>query len=287
MTSVFFIFLLHASLGLLAMLICVPPQAGARFFKFCAGTAAVMTALGLGLVARRFGFEVGAPLADALLSARARGAGTALAAAEAPGGAAYSALLATTVALLALIVLYNRAQHFEWTRPSRPLLVAAVAAGIAAVWLGAWPGPRAFLFASGLSSAWLLGAASAAMILGHWYLVVLDLPISALRRLTVMLVIGLALRALVVAWGLFGPMDAGWRAATAIARGVFDPDGVFVWMRLLFGLAGPLSLIVFIWKTVEIRSTQSATGILYVQLFLVLSGELLATYLRLTAGLAL
>ena len=79
------------------------------------------------------------------------------------------------------------------------------------------------------------------------------------------------------------PRFEEWRKA----RDAVDPDGVFVWMRLLFGLAGPLSLIVFIWKTVEIRSTQSATGILYVQLFLVLSGELLATYLRLTAGLAL
>ena len=58
-------------------------------------------------------------------------------------------------------------------------------------------------------------------------------------------------------------------------------------MRLLFGIAGPLSLIGFVWKTVEIRSTQSATGILYVQLFLVMSGELLATYLRVSAGFPL
>jgi hypothetical protein len=38
---------------------------------------------------------------------------------------------------------------------------------------------------------------------------------------------------------------------------------------------------------VEIRSTQSATGILYVQLFLVMSGELLAKYLRVAAGFPL
>ena len=69
-----------------------------------------------------------------------------------------------------------------------------------------------------------------------------------------------------------------------MAAGLWGTDGVFVWMRLLFGIAGPLSLIWFIWKTVEIRSTQSATGILYVQLFLVMSGELLAKYLRVSAG---
>ena len=80
--------------------------------------------------------------------------------------------------------------------------------------------------------------------------------------------------------GLAGRARGGGRAC-------WSPDGVFVWMRLLFGIAGPLSLIWFIWKTVEIRSTQSATGILYVQLFLVLAGELLAKYLRVAAGFPL
>ncbi|HET7294104.1 MAG TPA: hypothetical protein VFM88_16880, partial [Vicinamibacteria bacterium] len=72
-----------------------------------------------------------------------------------------------------------------------------------------------------------------------------------------------------------------------VALGLWSPDGVFVWMRVLFGIAGPASLLWFVWKTVEIRSTQSATGILYVQLFLVMSGELLAKYLRVAAGLPL
>jgi protein NrfD len=125
------------------------------------------------------------------------------------------------------------------------------------------------------------------MILGHWYLVVLDLPIGALRRLTLLLIGALALRALVVGVALAGPVHAGYQGARLVAAGLWSPDGVFVWMRLLFGIVGPLSLIWFIWKTVEIRSTQSATGILYVQLFLVLAGELLAKYLRVAAGLPL
>jgi protein NrfD len=86
---------------------------------------------------------------------------------------------------------------------------------------------------------------------------------------------------------LLGPVHAGLEGARLVASGLWSPDGVFVWMRLLFGLAGPISLLWFIWKTVEIRSTQSATGILYVQLFLVMSGELLAKYLRVAAGLPL
>jgi len=94
----------------------------------------------------------------------------------------------------------------------------------------------------------------------------------------------LALRALFVGLLVAGPVHAGYAEAHKVAIGLWSPDGVFVWMRVLFGIAGPFSLIYFIWKTVEIRSTQSATGILYVQLFLVLAGELLAKYLRVAAG---
>jgi protein NrfD len=125
------------------------------------------------------------------------------------------------------------------------------------------------------------------MILGHFYLVVLDLPITALRRLTAGLVASLGLRAGVVGVALAGPSQAGYVEARLIAGGLWSPDGIFVWMRLLFGIAGPLCLVWFIWKTVEIRSTQSATGILYVQLFLVMAGELLAQYLSVAAGFPL
>jgi protein NrfD len=82
-------------------------------------------------------------------------------------------------------------------------------------------------------------------------------------------------------------VHAGYDEARLVAAGLWSADGVFVWMRLLFGIAGPLSLLWFTWKTVEIRSTQSATGILYVQLFLVMAGELLAKYLRVAAGFPL
>jgi hypothetical protein len=225
-----------------------------------------MTAAGLALASRRWGLAGGS---------------------GAPGGAAYSSLLAATSAFLALAVLYNRAWHFGAERWIRLLLPAAIGAGAAMLWLGAPPEARALVLASDATSALLLGAAAGAMVLGHWYLVVLDLPIHALKRLTLLLIAALALRTLVLGVALAGPVHAGLEDARAIAAGAYDPDGVFVWMRLLFGIAGPLSLLWFVWKTVEIRSTQSATGILYVQLFLVLAGELLAKYLRVAARLPL
>jgi hypothetical protein len=265
-TVVFFLFLTHLGLGLLAMIPFVPDRAGRNYFKFSSASAAFSMAAGLGLLLRRFG-TAGGP--------------------GAPGGDAYRALLLAAAVSLAAVIVYNRAWHFSWTRLRSILLAIALAAGVAEVGLCAPPPDRTVVVLTDLSSILLLGAATAAMVLGHWYLVVLDLPITALRRLTILLALGLALRAAVVGLVLIGPVHAGVEEARAVAAGLWSPDGVFVWMRLLFGLAGPLSLLWFVWKTVEIRSTQSATGILYVQLFLVLAGELLAKYLRVAAGFPL
>jgi protein NrfD len=264
MSTVFFLFLVHLSLGLLATLPFVPEKAGQSFFKFCSAAAAFMCTCALWLLYRRWGLAADSPAA--------------------PGGGQYSLLLGLVGATLVASVLYNRARHFGWRRAYTPLLAIALVAGAAAIVVGARGGPRALLIAADVTSVLLLGAAASAMVLGHWYLVVLDLPIAALRRLTVMLGASLVLRALAVALVLVGPASLGYVQARAVAAGLWSPDGVFVWMRLLFGILGPMSLIWFVWKTVEIRSTQSATGILYVQLFLVLAGELLAKYLRVAAG---
>ena len=55
---------------------------------------------------------------------------------------------------------------------------------------------------------------------------------------------------------------------------------------VLFGLAGPAVLSYLTWETAKIRSTQSATGILYVDFFTVVVGEVLAKYLLLATRVA-
>jgi protein NrfD len=256
-TSVFALFLLRAALGLLGSLALVPEKAGDRFFKLCSASAAFVLVAALGLLAEKGGPSLPRSFSGALLAC-------ALAA-----------------------VLYNRAWHFGWRRLRPLVLGVALVAGLAAFWAVSPSEGRALALATDVTSAWLLGAAASAMILGHYYLVVLDLPTAALRRLTVLLIFGLLARGGVLLYALLGPGRLGLDEALFVASGLFSADGVFVWMRVLFGILGPASLLWFIWKTVEIRSTQSATGILYVQLFLVLSGELLSTYLRVVAGLPL
>jgi hypothetical protein len=264
-SSVFFLFLFHQAVGLLVALGFVTDRAGERFFRTTSGIACLMTTLALGLLVRRYGLD-GTPAAAL--------------------GTRYGLLLALAGLSLALAVVYNRAWALE-LGGRRPLLLGAAGAGLASVVAGVPERAASLSLASDLSSVVLLGATTGAMILGHYYLVELELPIRALRSLTLLLAVALALRALVVGVALLGPLAAGLEEALRVARGLWSPDGVFVWMRLLFGIAGPAALMGLVWKTVEIRSTQSATGILYVQLFLVLSGELLAKYLRVAAGLPL
>ena len=263
MTFVYFLFLLHLAIGVLATLPFTMEKAGRSYFKFASASAAFMMTAGLGLLLRRYGWDGPVPEIE------------------------YRGLVAATIVCLAATSLYNRAHHFGWRWLRAPMLAFALAGGGAALWFGAPAPARPLVAGVDVSSALLLGSAAAAMTLGHYYLVIIDLPIGALRTLTVMLIGTLAIRAVFVGLLVAGPVHAGYAEAHRVAIGLWSPDGIFVWMRILFGLVGPFSLTYFIWKTVEIRSTQSATGILYVQLFLVLAGELLAKYLRVAAGLPL
>jgi hypothetical protein len=72
----------------------------------------------------------------------------------------------------------------------------------------------------------------------------------------------------------------GWPPAThGWMMMLFVPPGLFYVIRLTLGLAGPLALTPLVWKTTRIHATQSATGILYASVVLVLIGELTANFL--------
>lgn len=148
---------------------------------------------------------------------------------------------------------------------------ADVAKGPAAHW--------ALLAFNFLSGALLLGSALSAMLLGHWYLVVKDLPVRPLRTLTILLFVGL-----------------GARLAATVAAFALDPEGgkavadrsfLFVLVYGLFSLGTPLAMSWMVWGTVKIRSTQAATGILYGVVVFVLMGEAAGRFVLLKTGFPL
>jgi hypothetical protein len=129
------------------------------------------------------------------------------------------------------------------------------------------------------TSSLLLGSILMAMLVGHYYLIRYGLSIRPLKILAGIFIALLVVKTL---------MTAGVPLAFPESRELLvSIDGIFLWMRIAWGLAGPLGLSYLIWNTVKIRSTQSATGILYVAVFCLLVGEALSKYLVLTHKLPL
>lgn len=140
--------------------------------------------------------------------------------------------------------------------------------------------------AGAVSSSLLLGAVTVTMILGHWYLVDTRLSIAPLRDGARWLSIAVVLRWAAV---LFALSYGGWEVLRVhrAADFILSTNGLFFLFRSLMGLAAPLLLSVLIWQTVKMRSTQSATGLLYVALILVLFGELVSQFLLVRTGFPL
>ncbi len=130
-----------------------------------------------------------------------------------------------------------------------------------------------------LASAVLMGSTLTAMLLGHYYLTSPAMSIEPLKRFVRCMGWALAARGALAAGGV-----ALWASGRAGAAPSASVSTLFMAMRWGMGFAGPVLATVLAWKTVEIRSTQSATGILYIAMLLVLIGELTALILSRGTG---
>lgn len=117
----------------------------------------------------------------------------------------------------------------------------------------------------------VVGAVSMGMVLGHWYLVTPRLPEQPLREMTLFLLVAMVVQALLIIPALALPRDP-------IANAVDTPilENPFFWMRVGGGLAFPMLLAWMAYDSSGVRAMQSATGLLYIAMALVLSGEVLA-----------
>jgi hypothetical protein len=183
---------------------------------------------------------------------------------------------AAVVALTVLVLVTLRYPKRLVFRASAALLgVAHLVAAVAAYDAAVRPSYFAWSVAGALASIALLGSVNLAMLLGHWYLVVRGMAIDPLKRLTIAtLVATIAKIALVVI-----VIIVAWPAPVT--------KDIFFWMRVGWGLLGPLALYRLVWGTVKIRSTMAATGILYVEVVAVVIGEVLGGWLAALAHLPL
>jgi hypothetical protein len=154
-----------------------------------------------------------------------------------------------------------------------PFLVASIACSF-------------YLLASGplisaldqVPAALVLGSSAVSMLLGHWYLVSPKLSIGYLKVLTIALMGAILLRSGL----LIGEVVR--HQAELQAMHFYEIYGIFFWQRIAMGLILTFVLSILTYLCVRIRSTQSATGILYVVLVFCIVGELTGAYLFVKTG---
>jgi hypothetical protein len=180
-----------------------------------------------------------------------------------------------------------------WRRTQRALAAAAFAAAVLAgsnvlhglmtpAGVAVRFPPKTFSVA--LQTASCAGVAAMAglvlmdMLLGHAYLTASKMTIAPFRRLNLLLAAVIALRVMSVA----GVLWLNHRRPVEMFWGIY---GLYILTRWLVGLAVPAAFIFMAHDCIRRRSTQSATGILYVAGVLVFIGEIVALYLVRETGL--
>jgi hypothetical protein len=268
LATVLFLFLVHLGVGIVFTLALVSRDAGVKFFRFNAGLAAILIVIALGF---RYGAFGAFPTSGSALDR--------------------DALFALDLCAAATLVYW--ATVGRSLARVRPLIAGtAMLSGLAAIVLQALvvsadqsQTVQAITVASFVTSAGMLGGACTAMILGHWYLVIPSMQVSHLQSIVGVHIASMIARIVVVTVAVWYAI-ATWvpDSGPSFHHYIFSVDGIFFWQRVLFGVAGPAVLSYLTWQTAKIRSTQSATGILYVDFFTVVVGEVLAKYLLLATG---
>lgn len=209
------------------------------------------------------------------------------------GGAAWTTPT-TLFSCAALVALPWVSGPVRSSRRFVAVMVAALATGLALV--------AAVRGASGVVTAfdWTLGSLMAmttgivaggvglAMVVGHWYLTVPDLPVSLLARLNRLTAWAMLACAALLVLTCFVHADVLSQRTPAGSVALLSPFGLFfLSTRIAVGLALPL---LFAWMTagsLRYRNTRSATGILYASTVLVLIGAAVSLSLQDSYGIPL
>jgi len=135
-----------------------------------------------------------------------------------------------------------------------------------------------------LISSLLLGSVVDGMILGHSYLNIPALPTKLLMRFSILFLVSLILQGGFTLFSILSGMKTDLVRSALFLQSF---EGLFLWMRVAIGIIGPLILAVMILETVRIRSTQSATGLLYIAMLMVVAGEFFSRFFLLKNAMLL
>ena len=275
-SSTFFFLFSQLGVGMMLTLLFISPRSiGNSFFKFASLTAAILLGVTLG-----FNFLFPSPVRAGQLP------------------------VIFLVISAALTVIYNRVVDIDKFRAAYALLVGATATGLFSVVADALAFNRLMLIrgpvftvvedwknwlllVNNLAATALLGSVMLTMVFGHWYLVIPQLSIDPLKRLTKVLIAAIAIRivTIVASFAAFELKQA--IPLAAVFRELFVQQGIFFWPRVIFGVLVPIVLAAMIWSTVKIRHTQAATGLLYLAVVALLFGEFFSKFLLFAVSIPL
>ncbi len=182
------------------------------------------------------------------------------------------------------------AGFFAWSLEGAPLgrtltmaATVALAAGLVLIETVTDQPGLGWRLAADATSAALLGSATTAMLMGHMYLIAPGMTMAPLMRLLAALLAATVARLVLAALAL-----GLWSSTPGHSLFTLEDETV-LWLpvRWALGFAAPLVLGVMAWQTARIRSTQSATGILYVVVIFCFLGELTGQLLQSTTGFTL
>jgi|SRR5579863_2490091 len=131
------------------------------------------------------------------------------------------------------------------------------------------------LVGSFLVSTFVLGSGVLGMLLGHSYLTRPSLSLVPLKKLAklflnlIVLEAGLTLLNLL----LVPHSNRFWQALL-----LNNFEGLYLWIRILIGIAAPMLLGWMVVQTVKERATMSATGLFYIAMLMVMVGEVFSRF---------
>lgn len=173
-----------------------------------------------------------------------------------------SAFALAAIAILFLLSVLTQRPLLEW--------ITGIATMGASIWLLLQLADEP---AHTLAGAFFVGSVTHGMILGHWYLNQPRLPIEPLKGATV-LIFGSIVPVLAL-----GLIDRGSLVGGSIQTGLFPFSAESFWWVWLGLLISTGLLAIMVWRTVWIRSTQSATGLLYLAMVPTLGAEFILNLL--------
>lgn len=245
------------------------------FLQLAVGLLVFLYPVPLTTTGKGFGRLIGLIALGSLLFAAGLRLWQDLAAGGSPTPAFWASLGALAGSFLYVGLLSQRDRH----QHALGLHVAVATSAVALV-VSTWSLPAfGVTLGNAVVSALLLGAITDAMVLGHWYIVLPKMTLVPLKRLTA------AFFVLLIARGLFVTLlgQPTWPSALD-AHPELLWSALFTIQRYAVGILVPFVFSIMVWKTAQIRSTQSATGILYVANVFVFIGELISTYMTYSLG---